>query len=192
MPTYPEEPPSAAQRAGRLVGRTVLKARQAMGSPKARQAGRRAAEAASSQLLGRMRGRAGLILGNRERLLSLAGRGEHLAGSTTAGTLGQLGDEMKVLLRLVRAYATGEYRQVPLESMLLIVAGVGYVVSPLDLIPDFVPGAGALDDLTVLSFVLGIVRRHLDEFLAWERRDAIDIEVVERPALEAGPPSGDC
>lgn len=189
MPTHPEEPPSAARRAGRLAARSMLKARQALGSPAAREAGRRAAAAASSQLLGRMRGRAGMILNNRERLLALVSRGEHLAGSPAAGTVGQLGDEVKVLLRLVRAYATGEYREVPLESMLLIVAGLGYLVSPLDLVPDFVPGAGALDDLTVIGFVLGIVRRHLDEFVAWERRDAIDVD--ERPALEAGPPPGE-
>jgi len=41
--------------------------------------------------------------------------------------------------------------RVPLYAKIFIVAVVGYVVSPLDLIPEFIPVIGYFDDLVILS-----------------------------------------
>ena len=41
--------------------------------------------------------------------------------------------------------------RVPLYAKIFIVAVVGYVVSPLDLIPEFIPVIGYFDDLIILS-----------------------------------------
>ena len=40
--------------------------------------------------------------------------------------------------------------RVPIFGKLLLVGAVAYVVSPLDLLPDFLPIVGELDDLTLL------------------------------------------
>ena len=72
------------------------------------------------------------------------------------------------LLRLLRAYASGEYRGVPATSLILIVAGVLYFVLPFDLIPDFVIGLGFMDDAAVLAWVASTVRTVLDDFNRWE------------------------
>ncbi len=177
-----------SERAGRFLGRGVAKAKAAMRSPEARESavakakaaltspetresGKKVAAAAATKYFARVKGPAGKLISNKDKLLNLASRGEGMKGKLDPNSpLGKAGEDLGTLLRLIRAYATGEYRDVSLESMGLIVAAVAYVVSPLDLIPEFIPGIGGLDDLTVLGLALKGVRKELDEFLAWEAR----------------------
>lgn len=44
--------------------------------------------------------------------------------------------------------------RVPRRRKLLLVGLVGYLALPFDLIPDFIPTAGQLDDVIVVAFVL--------------------------------------
>jgi uncharacterized membrane protein YkvA (DUF1232 family) len=48
---------------------------------------------------------------------------------------------------------------VPRSSKLLLAGLVVYLASPIDLVPDFVPVAGQLDDALVLALVLRVVLR---------------------------------
>jgi uncharacterized membrane protein YkvA (DUF1232 family) len=84
------------------------------------------------------------------------------------GPLQAIWGSVLALLRLLRAYWRGEYRQVPTQSLLLIVAGILYFVSPLDLIPDVIVGLGFVDDVAVLGWVLSQVRTVVDDYLRWE------------------------
>ena len=86
----------------------------------------------------------------------------------------ELGDRIKLLGRLVRAYANGSYREIGVANIVLIVAAILYFVTPIDLIPDAIPGAGLMDDATVLAFVLAKLEIELDRFSAWEKGRAID------------------
>ncbi|MEM7314536.1 MAG: YkvA family protein [Planctomycetota bacterium] len=45
-------------------------------------------------------------------------------------------------------------KTIPIENKGALVLAVGYVVSPIDLVPDFIPIAGWLDDLIVLTMGL--------------------------------------
>ncbi|MGA9598633.1 MAG: DUF1232 domain-containing protein [Acidimicrobiia bacterium] len=55
---------------------------------------------------------------------------------------------VKLLLRLLRD------RRVPLRRRLAMGAVGLYIASPIDLIPDFVPVVGGIDDLLVLAFAI--------------------------------------
>jgi uncharacterized membrane protein YkvA (DUF1232 family) len=44
--------------------------------------------------------------------------------------------------------------RVPRRRKLLLVAAVGYLALPFDLVPDFIPVAGQLDDVLVVAFAL--------------------------------------
>ncbi|MEX0834483.1 MAG: DUF1232 domain-containing protein [Nitriliruptor sp.] len=78
--------------------------------------------------------------------------------------------DTRTLVRLLRAYAAGRYRDVAIEDLLLILSGFVYLVSPLDLIPDVVAGVGLLDDVAVLGFVLRSLPDVIGRFRAWEER----------------------
>ena len=74
-----------------------------------------------------------------------------------------------VLGRLIKAYALGQYREVPWKTILLIVAAVIYFVNPLDLVPDIIPLTGLTDDFAVLVWVYNSVSNEIDKFLDWEK-----------------------
>lgn len=58
------------------------------------------------------------------------------------------------MISLVRSYAKKEYTEIPLGSIVGIISALIYILSPIDLIPDAVPGAGYLDDAAVLLVCL--------------------------------------
>ena len=75
---------------------------------------------------------------------------------------------MLTFVRMVKAYANGSYRQIPTKSILLGVGVLIYLVSPLDLVPDFIPGLGFLDDLGLITWLISNLRDQLDRFEQWE------------------------
>jgi uncharacterized membrane protein YkvA (DUF1232 family) len=74
----------------------------------------------------------------------------------------------QTMLRLIRAYYQGHYRDVDESTLVVIIAAVVYVVNPLDLIPDAIPALGFLDDATVLALAVRRTRQALDDFMTWE------------------------
>jgi uncharacterized membrane protein YkvA (DUF1232 family) len=80
------------------------------------------------------------------------------------------------MLRLIRAYSRREYRNVPLQSLVMIIGAIIYILNPFDLIPDWIAGLGFADDAVVLAFAVRRTRQTLDDFMSWE------IGSRERPA----------
>jgi uncharacterized membrane protein YkvA (DUF1232 family) len=72
------------------------------------------------------------------------------------------------MLRLIRAYYRGEYHHVKIANLVLIIAAIIYVLDPWDLIPDWIPGLGFIDDATILAFAVQKTRDTLDDFTDWE------------------------
>jgi uncharacterized membrane protein YkvA (DUF1232 family) len=72
------------------------------------------------------------------------------------------------MLRLVRAYERGEYKQVSNDDLLWVVAALNYLIDPFDLIPDITPLLGFVDDAMVVEFVTDKTRQTLDDFMIWE------------------------
>lgn len=75
---------------------------------------------------------------------------------------------VQAMLRLIRAYFRGEYRNVSHDGLLWIIAALNYFVDPFDLIPDEVPFLGFVDDATVMQFAVTRTRQTLDDFMTWE------------------------
>jgi len=80
----------------------------------------------------------------------------------------QVWDDLQVLIRLVRSWALGDYRRVPWRTIAAIIAAFLYVLDPLDLIPDWIPGIGFLDDAVVIGLVVSSIRGELARFVEWE------------------------
>lgn len=84
------------------------------------------------------------------------------------GSLVEVWRYLTALIRLTRAYFDRRYTDVPWQTIVLAIAALVYFVSPIDLIPDFIPAAGYLDDAAVVSFVVASIKADLDNFLEWE------------------------
>jgi uncharacterized membrane protein YkvA (DUF1232 family) len=57
-------------------------------------------------------------------------------------------------LNISALYLAYKRKDVPLFAKILILITVGYALSPIDLIPDFIPVLGYLDDLIILPFLI--------------------------------------
>lgn len=113
------------------------------------------------------------IAGRPSRLKDLARRAQAQM-TAPRSRIGSLKHDVPVLARLVRAYATGDYRQMPWKGLLLGIGALLYFVTPIDLIPDFIVGTGFLDDAVVVAYVIKAIRDDLTRFVAWEAANALD------------------
>ncbi len=60
---------------------------------------------------------------------------------------------------LVALYIAGRDRRTPILARLLAICVVAYALSPIDLIPDFIPVIGLLDDLILVPLGLAVAMR---------------------------------
>lgn len=116
---------------------------------------------------------------HRFRWGALAAIGAAMRSASTPGAPG-LGTRLAALPRMARAIARKEYSGTDLKHLALMLGAVGYVVSPVDLIPEAVFLVGGLvDDAIVVGWLAVAVIRATDDFLEWERnRGAVPGEVI--------------
>lgn len=89
--------------------------------------------------------------------------------ATRAGTPG-LGARLVSLPRLVRATIRGEYAGTTRGRLLMLMAALLYVVSPIDLVPELLlPILGLGDDAVVIGWIAASVINETESFLSWER-----------------------
>ena len=63
------------------------------------------------------------------------------------------------VLRLLRALVTDG--AVPLDVRIVLVGLIAWILSPIDLIPEFIPGLGPLDDVIVAVVAMRYARRRI-------------------------------
>ncbi|WP_375416218.1 DUF1232 domain-containing protein [uncultured Hymenobacter sp.] len=90
---------------------------------------------------------------------------------------------LQSLFRLVRAAASGEYTGVPGTTIAAAVAVFIYFLSPIDLIPDFIPVLGMLDDVALVAWFSTTIKHELEKFADWETSSAAVVE-DHRPAAQ--------
>lgn len=93
-----------------------------------------------------------------------------------------------LMISLVRAYIKGEYEEIPVASIISVIVALIYVLSPVDVIPDPIPGIGYIDDGVVVAGCLALVKTDLIDYKEWREKnglvfdDLIDYEDVEKEA----------
>lgn len=99
-----------------------------------------------------------LIDASREKLAKLK-----LKEDDFKGILGTL----KTFIRMVRAYRSGQY-EIPWITIVMVVAALLYFVMPLDVLPDFIPITGYVDDFAVIMTIYKKFKEDIVAFQAWE------------------------
>jgi len=84
--------------------------------------------------------------------------------SSLGASLPGLVTNVRLGFGLVKDYVQGNYRKLPFWSVASVAAALGYFLAPTDLIPDFIPGLGYLDDAAVLALVLSGIREDLRKY----------------------------
>jgi uncharacterized membrane protein YkvA (DUF1232 family) len=115
---------------------------------------------------------------SRFKLLKLAGEAAYKLFHPETGKSVQeeIKHKLKLFIRMIKAIAKQEYKKFPKQSLIKIVAGVLYFVLVLDILPDFIPFIGFLDDVFIISWVYDSVKTDLEEFEEWEGTFAVEYE----------------
>ena len=74
---------------------------------------------------------------------------------------------------LLSDYFDGNYSNLPLSTIVALLAGLLYLVLPIDVIADYLPILGYLDDAAVLGFVIAAEHNDIKEYLEWKKQQAI-------------------
>lgn len=81
-----------------------------------------------------------------------------------------------VFAQMIKDYSTKKYDKIPMGSLIAIVSALAYVILPIDLIADYIPAVGYLDDAAIVAACLTLVESDVKDYLKW--RDGI-VEVEE-------------
>lgn len=87
---------------------------------------------------------------------------------STAGVLKKYTELGKLMVNMLKDYKLGVYRDIPWFTIASVVFALLYVLNPLDIIPDFIPGFGYVDDASVLALALRFIESDLHKYLDWK------------------------
>lgn len=89
---------------------------------------------------------------------------ERIEKITSNDTLIKYLNDIKLYFKMLGDIFTGKYKKVPVGTIAAIVGTLLYVLSPVDLIPNFIPVIGYLDDAAVLAACLKFTKFDVEEY----------------------------
>ena len=104
-------------------------------------------------------------LENRDKLEDLLQRLEHKL--KVVPKIGEKLSHVPVFASMLKSYFKKEYVKAPMGTMIAIVSALAYFVLPVDLIPDFIPGVGYIDEAAVVGACLALVDSDVREYMEW-------------------------
>ncbi len=106
------------------------------------------------------------------------------AAGLGAADVHALGAQLSLALDCLRDHVGGACPQIPYYTISLLAAAVSYFARELDVIPDFLPQVGRLDDAVVMALAFQLARPGLQRYCDWKGRD---LDAVLEPATAAAP-----
>lgn len=106
----------------------------------------------------------------RDEADDLLGKEEVLNHRMKKGPLAKFFDDFRLAFAFLKDWSCGRYREVPWRTIAMLCGALLYVLSPIDLIPDFIPGIGLLDDAAVFGAMLAAIHEDLQDYKAWRDR----------------------
>ena len=82
--------------------------------------------------------------------------------------LGKFFVNVSIMCDMIADYIKGVYKNVPLATIVTVLAAILYMISPVDLLPDALPVIGAIDDIAILNGVLMAAKKDIEEYKNWK------------------------
>lgn len=81
--------------------------------------------------------------------------------------------QLKLLIRMVRAHISGAYRAFAPLTLLMFVFALLYFITPIDMIPDFIPALGFTDDVAVAIMIMRRFSEDIERYREWEQAELV-------------------
>ena len=108
---------------------------------------------------------------SREDIGDTVGKEKAAERKTKANSfLQQYWQDIKTSFALLKDWYMGNYTKISFRMVASIAGAMLYLVSPLDVVPDWVPFGGLLDDALVLAAIFALSRSDLDAYTIWAGR----------------------
>ncbi|MGY3088268.1 uncharacterized membrane protein YkvA (DUF1232 family) [Hymenobacter sp. UYAg731] len=95
-------------------------------------------------------------------------------------------ETLQTMFRLIKASMSGEYTGVPGTTVAAAVAVLIYFLSPIDLIPDFIPVLGLLDDVALVAWFSTTLKGEMDKFHEWELTRPAEVKTSAADVTASG------
>ena len=82
--------------------------------------------------------------------------------------INELMEHVQLFLRMIKKSLAGEYNAFSHKTLLSLVFGLLYFVTPMDVVPDFIPLFGFSDDLSIVYFIIKNFKSDIEAFKVWE------------------------
>ncbi|WP_075351482.1 YkvA family protein [Algoriphagus marinus] len=100
----------------------------------------------------------------------ISGVGKKLVQFGHHPTVVKLVEPVSVFIRMTKAHFNGSHKMAG-STLGLVLLGLIYFVSPIDIVPDFLGFIGFADDFSVVLAIYAKVKDEVEEFLEWERTE---------------------
>ena len=73
-------------------------------------------------------------------------------------------EDLKILIQMI----TDKKYKIDKKTYIIIAGAIAYAVLPTDIIPDFIPGVGFVDDAFVISSVIAQLREEIENYKSFK------------------------
>jgi uncharacterized membrane protein YkvA (DUF1232 family) len=84
---------------------------------------------------------------------------------------------IKWMIMLFKDWLSGRYREISRATILSAAAAILYFVSPVDLVLDFIPFGGYIDDAAVIGFVFNKISDDVEKYRIWRNSKNVNEEL---------------
>lgn len=80
------------------------------------------------------------------------------------------------MVSMVRSYLRGNYTKIPKRTILAIVSALIYFLSPIDVVPDWIPLLGQLDDAIIIASCWNLVNKDVEDYRQWKKESTLKVK----------------
>ena len=85
-----------------------------------------------------------------------------------AAKLKAFADDVKLFFNMLKDFFTKKYTDVPVGTIMSVAGTLLYVFLPIEIIPDFIPRIGFIDDAAMIALCLKMAKLDIEKYKTWK------------------------